>query len=111
MPFIPHTDTDVRDMLATIGVPSIDALFDEIPASLRGAALAGVPEALAEMEKLPGLIDQARESRVRNRPACGQFGASGFGQGDRAGAALAGRCPPRAIVSSIFWASSSLVST
>ncbi len=50
MPFIPHTDTDVRDMLATIGVPSIDALFDEIPASLRGASLAAVPEALTEMD-------------------------------------------------------------
>jgi glycine dehydrogenase subunit 1 len=35
MPFIPHTDTDVREMLGAIGAPSIDALFDEIPAALR----------------------------------------------------------------------------
>jgi glycine dehydrogenase subunit 1 len=50
MPFIPHTATDVADMLAAIGVPSIDALFDEIPASLRTKSLAGIPEGLTEME-------------------------------------------------------------
>ena len=31
MPFIPHTEDDVRRMLAAIGVASIDELFDEIP--------------------------------------------------------------------------------
>ena len=36
MPFIPHTDDDIRAMLASIGVASIDELFDEIPAALRG---------------------------------------------------------------------------
>ena len=50
MPFIPHTDTDVREMLAAIGAPSIDALFDEIPAALRTRALDAIPEALTEME-------------------------------------------------------------
>jgi glycine dehydrogenase subunit 1 len=37
-------------MLAAIGVTSIDELFDEIPASVRTAELAGVPEAMSEME-------------------------------------------------------------
>lgn len=50
MPFIPHTDTDVASMLAAIGAPSIEALFEEIPAALRTKSLAGIPEALAEME-------------------------------------------------------------
>ena len=51
MPFIPHTDEDVRAMLAAIGVDSVEALFDEIPASLRqGQALAGVPPGLSEMQ-------------------------------------------------------------
>ena len=35
MPFIPHSETDVREMLDTIGVGSIEDLFDEIPANLR----------------------------------------------------------------------------
>ena len=50
MPFIPHTESDVRDMLAAIGAPSINALFDEIPAELVCKGLHGVPEGLAEMD-------------------------------------------------------------
>lgn len=50
MPFIPHTDDDVRDMLAAIGAPSIEALFDEIPRELRIESLDGVPAGLSEPE-------------------------------------------------------------
>src|SRR6201984_2981378 len=50
MAFIPHTSTDVEAMLATIGVSSIEQLFDEIPASLRVKSLDGVPPALNEMQ-------------------------------------------------------------
>jgi glycine dehydrogenase subunit 1 len=50
MPFIPHTDDDVRGMLETIGVESIDDLFDEIPRDLLIDDLTGVPDALSEME-------------------------------------------------------------
>jgi glycine dehydrogenase subunit 1 len=49
MPFIPHTETDVAEMLASIGAPSIDALFDEIPAELNCGGLGGIPEGLSEM--------------------------------------------------------------
>ena len=52
MPFIPHTDADVREMLAAIGVPSIDSLFDEIPAAIRAQSLTGVPEGRSEMDML-----------------------------------------------------------
>ena len=50
MPFIPHTEQDVREMLAAIGAPSIEALFDEIPSELRVESLAGIPDALGEMQ-------------------------------------------------------------
>ena len=50
MPFIPHTADDIREMLATIGAPDIQALFDEIPAELRSRALDAIPPALSEME-------------------------------------------------------------
>jgi glycine dehydrogenase subunit 1 len=50
MPFIPHTEEDVREMLATAGVSSIDALFDEIPASLRSRPISGIPTGMSEME-------------------------------------------------------------
>jgi glycine dehydrogenase subunit 1 len=32
MPFIPHTQGDIREMLDAIGVDDIEQLFDEIPA-------------------------------------------------------------------------------
>src|SRR5438270_7478687 len=50
MPFIPHTEDDVRAMLAAIGANTIDDLFDEIPASLRSAGLTQVPPGVGEME-------------------------------------------------------------
>ncbi len=50
MPFIPHTEQDVREMLDAIGVDSLEALFDEIPAELRAGPLQRVPTALSELE-------------------------------------------------------------
>ena len=49
MPFIPHTDDDTREMLKTIGVDSIEDLFDEIPAELRAKSLDDVPAGRNEM--------------------------------------------------------------
>jgi glycine dehydrogenase subunit 1 len=67
MAFIPHTETDVKEMLATIGVDSIEALFDEIPSSLRVKSLAAVPEALTEMEIARLMGERAR---MDGRPLC-----------------------------------------
>ena len=50
MPFIPHTPDDVELMLAAIGAKKIDDLFEEIPKELRIEALAGIPDALNEMQ-------------------------------------------------------------
>ena len=61
MPFIPHTDADVKAMLKSIGVDSIDALFDEIPEQLRAGKLTQVPEGLSEMEV--GRLMQARANQ------------------------------------------------
>ena len=74
MPFIPHTETDVREMLAAIGAPSIDALFEEIPAALRIKSLAGIPEALTEME-VGRLMQQraARDGRPLNFLGAGAY--------------------------------------
>jgi glycine dehydrogenase subunit 1 len=61
MPFVPHTDKDVREMLAAIGAPSIEALFDEIPATLRIQGLEGIPAGLSEMEIGRLMSERARE--------------------------------------------------
>lgn len=54
MPFIPHTPEEEQAMLEAIGVPSRDALFDEIPAGLicdpMTGGTAAIPEAINEAE-------------------------------------------------------------
>ena len=50
MPFIPHTEAEVRDMLKEIGVSSIADLFDEIPADLMIDELSRIPTGMSEME-------------------------------------------------------------
>ena len=50
MPYIPHSKTDVAEMLQSIGVDSIDALFDEIPADLIQEDLPKTPGRASEME-------------------------------------------------------------
>ena len=67
MAFIPHTPTDVEEMLAAIGARGIGDLFEEIPAALRIETLAAVPEALNEMEV--GRLMRARAERD-GQPLC-----------------------------------------
>ena len=50
MPFIPHSESDVRAMLKTIGVQRIEDLFDEIPPALKIDQLKHVPPGLNEMD-------------------------------------------------------------
>lgn len=74
MPFIPHTETDVDAMLASIGVASIDDLFDEIPEALRSAGLTQVPEGLSEMEVARLLQERAeRDGRYLNFIGAGAY--------------------------------------
>jgi glycine dehydrogenase subunit 1 len=61
MPFIPHTAEDVREMLAVIGAPSIESLFDEIPANLRTGSLSEVPAGLNEFEVMRLMQARARQ--------------------------------------------------
>ena len=58
--FVPHTETEIEQMLADIGLDSLDQLFEVVPEALRlsgGLAVApGMPEAdvLGEMGRLAG---------------------------------------------------------
>ncbi|RKZ34293.1 MAG: aminomethyl-transferring glycine dehydrogenase subunit GcvPA, partial [Gammaproteobacteria bacterium] len=61
MPFIPHTDTEVAEMLAAIGVSAVDDLFDEIPDGLRIDNLDGVPSGLSEMEVAKLMTERAAQ--------------------------------------------------
>ena len=65
MPFIPHTDEDIRAMLDAIGAGSIDDLFDEIPAGLKSGRLNHVPDGLSEMA-VTRLMHERAEADGRN---------------------------------------------
>ncbi len=71
MPFeyIPATAADQSAMLATIGVPSIDTLFDDIPGALRGADL-HLPAPLSELELQREIQSLAAENGSLDRLAC-----------------------------------------
>ncbi|MCW8909006.1 MAG: aminomethyl-transferring glycine dehydrogenase subunit GcvPA [Gammaproteobacteria bacterium] len=67
MPFIPHTEDEICDMLSVIGADSIEQLFDEIPQHLRIKSLQGVPQGLNEME-----VSRLMQSRAAEdgQPVC-----------------------------------------
>lgn len=65
MPFIPHTEEDIKEMLAAIGAQSVAELFDEIPPSLRCGELESVPEGMNEMEVARLLAEQAEKDGYR----------------------------------------------
>jgi glycine dehydrogenase subunit 1 len=74
MPFIPHTEDDVRAMLAAIGVHAIDDLFDEVPASLKSAVLPRVPAGINEMEITRLMHERAeRDGRWLNFIGAGAY--------------------------------------
>jgi glycine dehydrogenase subunit 1 len=49
MPYIPHTDVERQQMLAAIGVTTIEDLFESVPASHRFPAL-DLPDPMSEMD-------------------------------------------------------------
>ena len=57
MRFVPHSEQDVREMLAAIGVGSIDALFAEIPEEVRFTGRLDLPEPVSESELLDELAN------------------------------------------------------
>lgn len=71
MPYIPHTDTDRREMLATIGVSSIDDLFREIPENLRlKPGSLNLPTYLDESRLLSHLRELSDRNQDSGRLTC-----------------------------------------
>ncbi|MCS6799699.1 MAG: aminomethyl-transferring glycine dehydrogenase subunit GcvPA [Myxococcota bacterium] len=65
MRYLPHTPDEIREMLARIGVPSIDALFDSIPAGARLERPLNLEPALDEIS----LMAHLEELAARNEGA------------------------------------------
>lgn len=64
MPFVQNSEDDVRDMLAAIGVASIDELFADIPEAYRVKDGLPVPAGLSEADVLRALKDLTSRNRV-----------------------------------------------
>ena len=70
MRFAPHTDDDIREMLAAVRASSIDDLFAQIPAPLRLDRPLDLPRGVSEQEILADLGSLARENVVGEDLVC-----------------------------------------
>ena len=59
--YLPQTEDDLRAMLETIGVPSLEALFEDVPQACRYPEVK-LPKALSEMEILSELYRMAQNN-------------------------------------------------
>ena len=74
MPFIPHTEEDIRAMLASIGANTIEDLFDEIPPALKSGGLKRVPPGLSEMDISRLMLERAEaDGRYLNFIGAGAY--------------------------------------
>ena len=67
MGYLSLTDADRAEMLAAIGVSSIDELFEQIPPGVRFDRELDVPPALGEVELVRHLEELASEERPHGR--------------------------------------------
>ncbi|MDA8195332.1 MAG: aminomethyl-transferring glycine dehydrogenase subunit GcvPA [Thermaerobacter sp.] len=63
MAYLPYTEEDRQTMLALLGIPSVDALFEDIPQAARLDRPLNLPPALAEMELQSHLAALAGKNR------------------------------------------------
>lgn len=67
MPFIPHTEAEIKQMLDTIGVDSINQLFDEIPPQLLSSKLDQIPRSMSEQQVVRKVSELAKQDGT---PTC-----------------------------------------
>jgi glycine dehydrogenase subunit 1 len=69
MSYVPHSDADRQDMLAEIGVESVEELFVDVPESVRYPEVK-LPRPLSEMEILAELRAMSERNADLNHYAC-----------------------------------------
>src|SRR5438093_11928476 len=70
MRFAPHTDDDVREMLAECGLSSVEELFAQIPPSVHLDRDLRLPAGVSEMELVADLRDLAGRNRHADDLVC-----------------------------------------
>ena len=76
MRYLPHTDEEIRSMLATIGLPSVDALFEDVPAPNRLNRPLAIEPSLAEpqlMAHLEAMSHQNEAARALSFLGAGMY--------------------------------------
>jgi glycine dehydrogenase subunit 1 len=74
MPYIPHAPEDIKSMLACIGVPNIETLFDEIAPALKQKPFEKLPDGLNEM----ALLQHAKHLAQQNTQNTCFIGAGSY---------------------------------
>src|ERR1700712_2467505 len=74
MPYIPHTNDDVEEMLTKIGISKTSELFDEVPATLLYSGLKNIPEGLSEM----AMLKEAQRLANKNQNGLCFMGAGSY---------------------------------
>lgn len=64
MDYCPHTNDDIAQMQAAIGIASIDELFADIPQIFRLKRMLDIPTALSEQQTIAAMSDLARKNKL-----------------------------------------------
>lgn len=62
--YFPHTEADLQEMLAKVGVKSLDDLYAEVPESIRFRGDYDLPEAKSEMEVRRLFVGLGKENKL-----------------------------------------------
>lgn len=74
MPFIPHTQSDIAEMLQAINIAEISQLFDEIPKEIPHAELHHIPEGMNELTTSQHMDAVANaQAKVKNYIGAGAY--------------------------------------
>jgi glycine dehydrogenase subunit 1 len=76
LPYVLNTDADVKDMLQSIGVASIEELFAPIPPSVRLDRDLNIPAALSEIELTQRVAELAKKNHAAGEAVCFLGGGS-----------------------------------
>lgn len=75
MPYVPHTEEDIRQMLEVIGIGDIDSLFKSIPHEIRVKAASSIPDGASEQDTFGELYTLSDQ----NMPLTGEVSFLGGG--------------------------------
>ena len=74
IPYLPHTQSEIEEMLKAIGVNSVEELFKSIPDEIKLKEALGLPKAVSEME----ISSQVKELSQKNNTLISFLGGGSY---------------------------------